>query len=74
MSNTILSATVIAKEALDILTNNLVFVSTDASTFAIDRTTHLPVWNYAASGSLALSANGVLYIKGTYSIVAINLR
>jgi outer membrane protein assembly factor BamB len=57
-----------------LVTNNLVFVSTDANTFAIDRRTHVPVWTYPASGSLALSANGVLYIKGTYSIVAINLR
>jgi outer membrane protein assembly factor BamB len=57
-----------------LVTNNLVFVSTDTNTFAIDRSTHLPVWTYAASGSLALSANGILYIKGTYSIVAINLR
>jgi len=57
-----------------LVTNNLVFVSTDANTFAIDRSSHLPVWTYAASGSLALSANGVLYIKGSHSIVAINLR
>lgn len=57
-----------------LVTNNLVFVSTDTNTFAIDRTTHLPVWKYAASGSLALSANGVLYIRSAYSIVAINLR
>lgn len=57
-----------------LVTNNLVFVSTDTHTFAIDRSTHLPVWNYPASGSLALSANGLLYIKGATSIVAVNLR
>ena len=57
-----------------LVTNNLVFVSTDANTFAIDRGTHLPVWSHAAAGSLALSANGILYIKGSYGIVAINLR
>jgi outer membrane protein assembly factor BamB len=56
------------------VTNNLVFVSTDTNTYAIDRSTHRSVWTYPASGSLALSANGVLYIKGTYSIVAVNLR
>lgn len=55
-------------------TSNLVFVSTDTNTYAIDRGTHQPVWSYAASGSLALSANGVLYIRNTYSIVAINLQ
>lgn len=57
-----------------LVTNNLVFVSTDTNTYAIDRTTHLPVWSHAASGALALSANGVLYIKGRNSIVAINLQ
>jgi outer membrane protein assembly factor BamB len=57
-----------------LVTSNLVFVSTDTNTYAIDRGTHQPVWSYAASGSLALSANGVLYIRNTYSIVAINLQ
>jgi outer membrane protein assembly factor BamB len=57
-----------------LVTSNLVFVSTDTTTFAIDRSAHAPVWSYAASGSLALSANGVLYIKGLRSIVAINLH
>jgi hypothetical protein len=57
-----------------LVTNNLVFVSTDANTYAIDRSTHLSVWSYPATGSLALSANGVLYIKSTNSIVAINLH
>lgn len=57
-----------------LVTNNLVFVSTDTNTYAIDRSTHAQVWTYAASGSLALSANGVLYIKGSTTIVAINLR
>jgi len=57
-----------------LVTNNLVFVSTDTTTYAIDRTTHQSVWSYAASGTLAMSANGVLYIKGSTTIVAINLR
>ena len=57
-----------------LVTNNLVFVSTGANTYAIDRSTHQSVWSYAASGSLALSASGVLYIKGAHSIVAINLH
>lgn len=57
-----------------LVTNNLVFVSTDTRTYAIDLTTHKAVWSYAASGSLALSINGILYIKGEKSVVAINLK
>ncbi len=57
-----------------LVTSNLVFVSTAANTYAIDRGTHQAVWSDASSGSLALSANGILYIKGAYSIVAINLH
>lgn len=57
-----------------LVTNNLVFVSTDTTTYAIDRFTHAEVWNYKASGKLAISANGVLYIKGDTTIMAINLR
>lgn len=57
-----------------LLTKNLVFVSTDAATYAVDRISHQQVWSYPASGSLAISANGILYIKGKSSITAINLR
>ena len=57
-----------------LVTNNLAFVSTDTTTYAIDLTTHRSVWSYAASGSLALSANGVLYIKNELSVTAINLQ
>ncbi|TFW32031.1 outer membrane protein assembly factor BamB family protein [Massilia horti] len=57
-----------------LLTKNLVFVSTTTTTYAIDRTTHAKVWSYQAAGKLALSANGILYIKGPSKIVAINLK
>jgi len=57
-----------------LVTSNLVFVSTMANTYAIDRTTHQSVWSHAASGTLSLSANGILYIKGSTSIAAINLH
>jgi hypothetical protein len=57
-----------------LLTRNLVFVSTTTSTYAIDRTTHAKVWSYQAAGKLAMSANGILYIKGASKIVAINLK
>lgn len=57
-----------------VATKNLLFVSTNENTYAIDRTSHLSVWTYPASGRLAISANGVLYIKGVSSIVAVNLK
>lgn len=57
-----------------LLTNNLVFVSTTTTTYAIDRTTHATVWSYKAAGKLALSANGILYIKDRSVLVAINLK
>jgi len=46
-----------------LVTDNLVFVSTNAGTYAIDRTTHQSVWSYPQFGSVAISANGVLYIS-----------
>jgi outer membrane protein assembly factor BamB len=57
-----------------LVTKNLVFVSTNIATYAIDRNSHQQVWSYPASGSLAVSANGILYIKGASSIIAINLH
>lgn len=57
-----------------LLTRNLVFVSTASTTNAIDRTSHAAVWSYKAAGRLALSANGILYVKGKSRIVAINLK
>lgn len=45
-----------------ILTNNLLFVATGRKTYAIDLNTHQTVWSYRASGTLSLSANGLLYI------------
>lgn len=61
--------------ASDVLvTRNLVFVATASTTYAIDRSTHLPVWNYKAGGKLAMSANGILYIQNATALVAINLK
>lgn len=57
-----------------LLTNNLVFVSTDGATYAIDRTTHAQVWSVPFGGKLALSANGILYINSLSSILAVNLK
>jgi hypothetical protein len=57
-----------------LLTNNLVIVSLDVGTFAIDRVTHRTVWSYPAAGHLALSKSGVLYIQGDQRLIAINVK
>lgn len=64
-----------------LLSKNLVIVSTNASTYVIDRSTHRAVWSYPASGNLALSPNGILYIvsnpgwgSSKSTITAINLH
>lgn len=63
-----------------LLTQNTVIVSTNLSTYAIDRTTHHVVWSYPVAGNLALSPNGILYIEsyGTYgamtTLTAINVH
>lgn len=64
-----------------LLTQNAVIVSTNQSTYAIDRSTKRPMWSYPAAGKLALSAHGILYIVGntnfgssTTTITALNLH
>ena len=63
-----------------LLTQNAVIVSTNLSTYAIDRSTHHVMWSYPAAGNLALSPNGILYIEGygtggsTATLTAINVH
>lgn len=57
-----------------LLTNNMAFVSTNLSTYAVDLATHKAVWSYPASGNLALSSDGVLYLEGTNTLTAINAK
>jgi len=62
-----------------VVTNNLVFVSTDANVYAIDLSTHQAVWQYAKPGMLAISGSSILYIAtgATLSdgnLVAIKLK
>jgi len=45
-----------------VLTDNLIFLSTSAATYAIDLTTHQPVWNVALGGHLAMSSGPILYM------------
>jgi putative Ig domain-containing protein/putative pyrroloquinoline-quinone-binding quinoprotein len=47
-----------------LLTQNAVIVSTNLSTYAVDRSRHHVVWSYPTAGNLALSPNGILYIEG----------
>lgn len=45
-----------------VVTQNLVFVSTDKNVYAIDLATHQSVWQFAQPGMLAISGSNVLYI------------
>ena len=57
-----------------LVTNNLIFVSTAKTTYAIERTSRTVAWSYPASGPLALSPNGILYIQAGPRVHAINLK
>jgi len=50
-----------------LLTNNLVFLSTNTTIYAIDTTTHQSVWSMPTSGYFALSEYGVLYVVESVS-------
>ncbi len=62
-------------------TNNLVFVSTNTTTYAISQSTHQAVWSIPIAGRLALSADGVLYVvavdtagDANGTVLAVNLK
>ena len=57
-----------------LLTDNLVFVSTDVATFAISLKTHKAVWSCSSAGKLALSRSGILYIQGSTTLTAFNAK
>lgn len=63
-----------------VLTNNLLFVSiagdysSPGATFAVDLGSHMTVWSYPMSGSLALSNQGMLYIVQGSKVAAISVR
>lgn len=44
-----------------VVTDNLLFVSTDRAVYAIDLETRRPVWSYPVPGMLAISGGGTLY-------------
>jgi putative pyrroloquinoline-quinone binding quinoprotein len=59
-------------------TDDLLFVSSDQTTSALDLNTHTPVWSWPEGGKLSLSPTGLLYISvadpAPTHLVAINLR
>ncbi len=57
-----------------VVTNNLVFVSGTRKTYAIDRSAHKAAWQTEAAGKLAISRNGILYIRDYDQLLAINLK
>jgi hypothetical protein len=58
-----------------IVTKNMLLVSTATNTYGLDLTTHQPVWSYPAGGSLALSAQGILFIaQSSGRLTAISVR
>jgi len=58
-----------------IVTNNLLFVGTVATTYAVDFRTHAQVWSYPKGGLLALSKRGILLVSGQDGrVAAVTLR
>ncbi len=64
-----------------VVSNNMLFLSTNRRTHAIDLASHTSVWHYGKPGHKAISAQGVLYIATTDStgvsdrgLTAINLH
>jgi outer membrane protein assembly factor BamB len=65
------------KDAPLLVVGTLAFVGLEDMTYAIDLNTHKAVWQYPASGRMAVSENGTLYIaQDTYpfDVIAFNLR
>ena len=63
-----------------VVCDNLLFVSTDKATYAIDLKTHQTAWTTAAHGQLSLSAGYILYIASeaqsgaSGAVTAVKLR
>lgn len=62
-----------------VVTDNLVFVSTDRAIYALDLATRQPVWSYPTPGMMAISGGGTLYVvegarEPTGRLIAIGLK
>jgi len=60
--------------ASPVVTRNLLFISTNVNTYALDLKTRKVVWSYPAPGYLAISASGLLYIQSPDALVTVNLK
>ena len=49
------------------VTFNAIFITDEYKTLAIDLNTHKVIWSYEATGILALSSDGILYILDNIS-------
>jgi outer membrane protein assembly factor BamB len=61
-------------QASPVVSKNLLFISTNLNTYALDLKSHKVVWSYPAHGYLAISQNGILYIQSPDALVAVNLK
>lgn len=59
-----------------VVSDNILFVSTNLTTYAVDLASHAPVWSQGPGGSLAISKAGVLFISSRTngSVTAIALK
>jgi outer membrane protein assembly factor BamB len=57
-----------------LVTDNLVFFSTNTHVYAVDIEKRTGVWSYPRSGELTISASGLLYIAFGGKVTAINLQ
>ena len=58
-----------------IATRNLLFVTTEDTTYAVELGAHVDVWTYPAAGALSLSRDGLLFIaQPTGTLTAIDIR
>ncbi len=58
-----------------VITNNILFVGCEATTYALDLTARRSIWSYPAGGFLSLSGpQGALYIAKGQQLTAIGLR
>ncbi|WP_326543196.1 hypothetical protein [Pseudorhodoferax sp.] len=57
-----------------VVVGDLAFFCTIDGTMALDLKTRQIVWTDPSIGRLAVSANGILYIRGTTELVAVNLH
>lgn len=57
-----------------LLTKNLLFVRMLGRTYAVDLASHKDVWKIDKTGTLALSANDLLYISTDTTVIAMNVK